>query len=478
MNETICANPERKYATSPAAAGSRGGRLAGLIVVFLLALALVVWIKSSVGRRIASLEEAFAAIESESFLLGLHLRQELIQLNGILLRFQLSGASADRESFARSARDLAQRIQNGRRHLLAPEERALISRIESAFQQYQNEAEELLDQSLRGLRRDSVLEVQARIQAKSEPVLDLIGGLIAAQRSGLGSFFLATKGTLASLQSLLWTSVGLLFVLLGLVAALMFRAFIAPLRVQLNESRALAERQERLASLGVLAAGVAHEVRNPLTAIKIRLFNLKSALPAAFADHEDLRTINGELNRLERIVRDFLQFARPSEPELRAVAVDGLLQATRQLLEDELAKRGVRLLVDASPGAVVRADRQQVQQVLINLIQNAAESISDTGTITLRAREGAARLGQSPNPVVILDVIDSGSGIPPGVEKRIFDPLFSTKENGSGLGLSIAARIVEQHGGSIHYASQPRGGTTFSVVLPRVVSDESKNPTD
>jgi signal transduction histidine kinase len=276
---------------------------------------------------------------------------------------------------------------------------------------------------------------------------------------------------------LLWISVALLFLLVGLVAALMFRAFIAPLRVQLSASQELVERQEKLASLGVLAAGVAHEIRNPLTAIKFRLFSLKKALPPELEDNEDVATIHNEVNRLERIVKDFLQFARPSEPELADVAVEELLQATQFLLREELGKRGIQLQIEGQPAGRLRADRQQMRQVLINLIQNAAESIERPGgTITLRAREGAARLRDGSEPVVMIEVTDTGNGIPPGAEQRIFDPFFSTKENGSGLGLPIAARIVEKHGGSIHYVTQPNRGTTFSIVLPRVKADESPNP--
>jgi signal transduction histidine kinase len=106
--------------------------------------------------------------------------------------------------------------------------------------------------------------------------------------------------------------------------------------------------------------------------------------------------------------------------------------------------------------------------VLINLVQNAAESIGRDGTVTLRVRLDASRLGDRTRDVVILDVSDTGSGIPPEVEKRLFDPFFTTKEAGTGLGLSIAARIVEKHGGALQYQTQVNRGTTFGIVLPRV----------
>jgi signal transduction histidine kinase len=127
----------------------------------------------------------------------------------------------------------------------------------------------------------------------------------------------------------------------------------------------------------------------------------------------------------------------------------------------------------------IRVDPQQIEQVLINLIQNAAESIGREGTITLRARSTLMPLAGLPGrsvrakaghatPVVVLEVIDNGKGIPPKVQERLFDPFFTTKEAGTGLGLSIAARIVEKHGGALQYQTEIGRGTTFGIVLPRV----------
>jgi signal transduction histidine kinase len=272
---------------------------------------------------------------------------------------------------------------------------------------------------------------------------------------------------LTSLQRLLLLSVLLLGGLAAAGVSFLHRAKLSGLRLQLSQSRALIERQEKLASLGVLAAGVAHEVRNPLTAIKFRLFSLKSSLPDEFTNHEDLTVVDGEINRLERIVKDFLQFARPMEPELASVPVSPLLQDVQGLLRAELEKRSIQLRTEVQASMFLRADKQQLRQTLINLIQNAADSIGQGGVITLAARQGRASIADTEQPVVTIEVIDTGKGIPPEVQKRIFDPFFSTKEGGTGLGLSIASRIIEKHGGFIQYFTQPDRGTTFSLVLPR-----------
>jgi signal transduction histidine kinase len=135
-------------------------------------------------------------------------------------------------------------------------------------------------------------------------------------------------------------------------------------------------------------------------------------------------------------------------------------------LKPQLKKASIELKLETSESVWVRADTQQIKQVLINLIQNSADSIGHNGTITLRARNGA-------DAFAVMEVIDNGKGIPSDVQQRLFDPFFTTKEGGTGLGLPIAARIVEKHGGELRYQTQLNHGTTFSIVLPRVSEHEA-----
>jgi signal transduction histidine kinase len=122
----------------------------------------------------------------------------------------------------------------------------------------------------------------------------------------------------------------------------------------------------------------------------------------------------------------------------------------------------------------VNIDLAQMKQVMINLVGNSAESIGRDGTITLRARSTFMPLSARRIPAVALDVEDTGPGIPPEVQQRLFDPFFTTKEAGTGLGLPIAARITEKHGGSLQYRTQSPGGTTFSVILPAKEDEKSR----
>ncbi len=268
--------------------------------------------------------------------------------------------------------------------------------------------------------------------------------------------------------------------LLGLVAVVGFSVYqelLAPLRSQLRQSRTIMQRHEKLASLGTLAAGLAHEIRNPLTAINVRIHSLKRNLIQGSSEQEDATVIDSEIRRLEGIVREFLQFARPAEPKFVTVSADSLLVKVQRLLAGQLQKSSIRLTLESPPDVWIRVDPHQVEQALINLAQNAAESIERDGTIRLCARTDTARLAGRARPVVVLEVSDTGKGIPAEVQKRLFDPFFTTKEEGTGLGLSIAARIVEQQGGVLQFKTELNRGTTFGIVLPQVEHDPNEPTT-
>jgi signal transduction histidine kinase len=291
--------------------------------------------------------------------------------------------------------------------------------------------------------------------------------LADAHSAALGDLLGESQRSLRRLEAV----IGAGFVLILAVGAwgtrVLFRETITPLRRQLIDTQALAERHEKLASLGVLAAGVAHEIRNPLTALKTRAFTLRKKLAPHAPALEDAAIIDEEIDRLERILSDFLLFARPGDPQLATITPHALLCAVRELLAAALAKNGIELAVESkSADLVLCADPHQLEQVLINLVRNAAESIGQTGRITLRTRQDRLPLRGRPQEVIVLEVQDTGTGIPAEVQERLFDPFFTTKAAGTGLGLSIAMRILERHGGTLQFQTAPGRGTTFGIVLP------------
>jgi signal transduction histidine kinase len=314
-----------------------------------------------------------------------------------------------------------------------------------------------------------------RVEENAAPIMDLCSKLKESERAEQRQFMNDSQRALAWVQQLLVVVLVALVIMVGTGIVAIYRGVIGPLRVELIKSRSLAIQHEKLASLGTLAAGIAHEIRNPLTAINVRLHSLSKNLVQNSSEQEDALIIGHEIQRLERIVQEFLQFARPAEPKLITVSAESLLAKVQSLLVSQLERASIRLNLESVPDIWVRVDPHQIEQVLINLIRNAAESIERDGTITLRVRTGTARLTGRKCPVVMLEVSDTGRGIPPEVRKRMFDPFFTTKEEGTGLGLVIASRIIEKHNGTMLCRSESNRGTTFTIMLPHAKPQEEIN---
>jgi len=415
----------------------------------------------TIWRAQGRLQEGFAAIKTEKFYVGVNFRTSLRKVRETLLDYELTKKPEDLEAFEREARELKDWLRTKEMNFVAPRERGPFARLESAYDEFLARATNSAPQG--GADFEAAY---LAIRQDSQPVLKACEDLVQAERQEFDAFLRNSDNALASLQRLFLMSLLLLVALALCLAVLVYRGMIAPLRAQLSESQTIIERQEKLASLGALGAGVAHEIRNPLTAIKFRLFSLKASLSADFGNHEDIRVISEEINRLDRIVKDFLQFARPSDPELVQVPGDRILKEVFELMKPELEPAAIDLKLEVVHPAWIEADTAQLKQVLINLVQNSADSIGRQGRVTLRLARGMANFNGSAGAAAILAVADSGKGIPAEVQKRLFDPFFTTKEGGTGLGLAIAARIVEKHGGLLRYKTELDRGTIFEIVLP------------
>ena len=448
-------------------------RLYGFAAAVVLLASLVGWAGRSAWQQLHQLRKSFRAVRSESFHLADPVEASILSLDETALRFDLRQDPADRAHFLKESEELKRWI--GKASATTPLELDLLKQIEIALETYLTRTARLLEERTPARPGPSPQAVLEKIDSKAR-ILDLCTKLKAAEGTALNQFAEDSNETLGGMQRLLIALVTLVLILGFTATSLIYRLRIAPLRAQLVESRAIIERQEKLASLGTLAAGVAHEIRNPLTAINVRLHSLKRTLVRGSSEHEDATVIEQEIQRLDRIVRDVLHFARPAEPRRLTITAQSLLIRAQGLLGSPLEKVSIRLVLASSPALWIRVDPQQIGQVLINLIQNAAESIGRDGTITLGARSAAMPLAGQTTPVVILEVMDTGKGIPSQVRERLFDPFFTTKETGTGLGLSIAARIVEKHGGALQYQTEVEHGTTFGIVLPRVEKDENEAP--
>ena len=440
-------------------------RIAALIAAGVLLLGIIVWAAQFTWRHIASLGDRLSREQMESFQTADQFRANLQRLDSLLHRYERHHEAGDRVQFLQEWKRVDQWIDLQRPTLTTMREGRLLDQINAGYDDYFNAATNLLTR-LDQKTLDAAPSLE-RVEQESARLNALGYELVEAHHESLKHFIAESQRTLEWLR---WFFVAAVFALLALsvwAARLVYHALIAPLQVKLLESQATIERQEKLASLGLLAAGVAHEIRNPLTAIKARLYTQTRGLKPGSPERVDAEMIGQEIQRLERIVKGFLTFARPADPELVVVPAAQALRDARDLLAPQLEQRGIDLRLAPNDAPLpVRVDPQQIKQVLINLIQNAADATGTGGTITLQARAGTRPSPHGSVPAVILEVADTGTGIPPEVQKRLFDPFFSTKETGTGLGLAIAARIVEKHGGALQYQTRVNHGTVFGVVLP------------
>ncbi|MEW5725588.1 MAG: ATP-binding protein [Thermodesulfobacteriota bacterium] len=233
---------------------------------------------------------------------------------------------------------------------------------------------------------------------------------------------------------------------------------------ELEQSREQLMHSEKLALVGKMAAGVAHSVRNPLTSVKMRLFSLERGLRLSPEEKEDFEVISEEIRHIDTIVGNFLEFSRAPKLRKQMVSLSDVVDSTLDLIRHRLESHGAELTVHREqPLPECPADPEQIKEALMNLIFNACEAIADGGSIEIR--EQVREVGRSERELVIR-VIDDGPGIPDSAKDKIFEPFFSAKEEGAGLGLSIARRIVEEHGGRLELESSNVQGTTFILIMP------------
>ena len=243
---------------------------------------------------------------------------------------------------------------------------------------------------------------------------------------------------------------------LGVSAALRDLSAVRLLEEQLSRS-------DRLAALGTLAAGLAHEIKNPLTSV----MTFSRHVARRFADERFRQRFQSvvprELERINRIVEDLLRLARPSRLALAPVHLPEILDQALDLYGNQIEAKGVRVVRDYALGLPpVPGDSEHLYQALVNLVTNALDAMEQGGTLTIRA----ARAEEADRQCLRIEVTDTGAGIGPAETASVFNPFFTTKASGTGLGLAIAHKIIDDHGGTISFRSVAGRGTTFTVLLP------------
>jgi signal transduction histidine kinase len=456
-------------------------------------------------------------------------------------RFLITGERSYLEEVTRLRRDTDPWLAVAQRAALTAQEQGLIARVQTGYRRFFDEYDRIAQEPVAEVFRARLRELKSEaltneILQPAQKYLDLTEEEIAAtnennlrmtDRMVLGLLLLGICGPVSGLVAgygiarSVSRSIGRLSVPIR-DAAGKLNEIVGPITLsarwdleeveavlhkiadqigaiieRLQQSQRETLRAEQLAAVGQMAAGIAHELRNPLMSMNVLVQLAAERGPSAILEARDLAVLQEEIGRLEHLTQMFLDFARPPQVEKRSFEMRGLLQQIVDFVSGRAERQGVRIVCALLDEPVlIQADIGQVRQVVLNLLLNALDAVPAGGTIWLEiGKKGSGvssdRVGisedsiseKTPDPFfspdgwLVLCVADTGHGLPAYLGERIFEPFVTTKETGVGLGLSICKRIVEAHGGQIAAANRPGGGALFTVRLPlsRQVDQETRS---
>jgi signal transduction histidine kinase len=430
--------------------------------------ALIVFILLNSRQQAFELRTRLNNVGQESSGIMDQFKESLRELNSDILNYGTDHDPAIWQTTLTTSRKLGTWINEQKKSLHTQAEINLLQQIQIAYDNYLHAALKF-HAKVESIGRWSVsLDDFTPVREQSQRLFDLGQTLARAHYETHDQLLLRANHSLKQLYYSVLILLGLLFAFGMALGIGIYRHLIIPLRIRLVETHALVERREKMASLGLLAAGVAHEVRSPLTSIKVGLCFQKTKFPPGSAGRADAEVVEREILRLENILDEFLTFTQPPAPNLVALQLNTFIQEMGGYFASQLKRVNIQFVTEILSPIQVMADAAQLKQVIINLVQNAANSIGRDGQITLRARSDHGLLAGKETSVAILEVADTGQGNAPEMEKQLFQPFFPTKENGVGPGLSIGAQIVQALGGELQYQTHVNHSTVFAIVLPQL----------
>ena len=488
--------------------------LIGLLSVLLLAtassgLALLLALRANDGYKDLITENLRQANAINELVVA------LVEERGYAASYLLDGSSAWLDDLARRHAYVQEWLDRSDAVGFEPDQAVLVDQIRAAITDYTNKRDEVIALYGAGDRDEAGRVFQQEVSSRYDVVYRLSQSLLAANNRDIEN---AVGARHAQTQKVgLWVGVCLVL-LAGFVTALAWlflggifrplqkmaediREYLGPeqsagrqdevqtlgsciqvLKSNVAEARSNLARShqrlldaEKLATVGRLAAGVAHEIRSPLTSLRLRLYSMQKALQGDSRHQNDVRVMSEEITRLDHIIRNFLEFSRPPELRIQRCDVTLLLDTTLELLRFKIEAGNIHLVRETVPEAPpLEADPQQLRQVLINLLNNAIDAQPSGGSIRLTVAPTIDSGGQA---MVVVRVRDGGPGIPKEIAGRAFDPFVTTKSDGAGLGLWIAHRIMAQHGGALELEESTEKGTVFAVWIPTVQGIDNEQDT-
>jgi len=376
----------------------------------------------------------------------------LFNQKGLVASYFLDGNPAWLEILDEKKGDFEIWFENAQDVALTSREDETLERILDLYTIYDNQRNE----AIRFYQAGNVEDAEKRLLVDMKKSIDDLylecEKLIAINEVLIQDAEAASQKSAATMTSLIWATI-----IITLFLGSLMGFFIAH---RVNEQLI---RSAKMASLGQLSANIAHEIRNPLTAIKMRLYSLTRELTNIPSTGEDMGIIREEIDRIEKTVKNCLDFARPPEPNFQRCDVNTIVEGTIDLLFSKAESQHIRIIkrFNATPDQI-EADREQMRQVFFNLILNAIEAMPDGGTLDISTEKKEDKRLQS---FIEIRIADTGPGLPVHFKKRLFEPFFTTKTEGTGLGLFIASRIIRMHRGVIEAENRPGQGTVFAVKL-------------
>lgn len=337
---------------------------------------------------------------------------------------------------------------------LTGHEQRILERIRILYQEYDRLRFHVIRLAQDGSRFAAQQLLLNRVRELVEQLYDACEELLFFNEQLIAESQKKSQQQLTWFQAVLWSSIAVA-IFLGLLGGWMVTRSMTKRLVQ----------SEKLASLGHMAGLVAHEVRNPLTAIKMRVHSLQEELAASVSSQDDVEVIRQEIERLERIVQNFLDLVRLPEPNIQPLSLHEVVERAAELLKPNFEEHAIRVTInwpETLPS--IQGDAEQLEQVFLNLFLNAIQAMPEGGAIGIAASWVKGRT--EPDGSIEVAVNDTGPGIPKALRDKIFDPFFTTKANGIGLGLSLAKKVVEQHQGVIEVQDRNGSGTAVTIRLP------------
>jgi len=413
------------------------------------------------------------------------LEKDLVAQKGFVSYYFIDGNPTWLKQLNKYRFSFREQLARVRKHAQRDTDLALVNQVESVYDNYVESKDRVIDYYKAG-EKEAGIKLHQEVRAQYFKILELCQQYKKIHDERIQSTREESASRAQHLRLIALTAMWVAFLTVSCLAVILLYQVLGPLRMLALETdrssgggegkpgdevvalklqvRDLVKDMEKFALVGKLAAGVAHSIRNPLTSVKMRLFSLEQTLKLAPAQKDDFEVISEEIRHIDTIVQNFLEFSRPPKLIMQKVSPSDVVDNALQLLRHRLESYEVEITLKRQTRLPdISADPEQLKEVFVNLIVNACEAMIDGGSMVIHEEEGeVASVGR----VVVIRLSDDGPGIPKSVQDKVFHPFFSTKEEGTGLGLTIATRILTEHGGWLEVDSEEGEGATFIINLP------------